>query len=309
MYNLRRFFYQNRNQIIKTIAIIIFIFFIIQMMNYFVRKNSEKETVNKNQNITIKDEDDKGLISEKSAVTGKDVSDSKLDNATTVINEFISFCNQQDLEKAYNLLTNECKEQMYTSLDIFRQAYYNDVFNGEKKIFTIENWIDDTYKVNITGDLLATGKNDGYAKQDYITVKEENDQCKLNINGYIGYSNINKKTTKDNITMEVISKNTYKEYEEYTIKVTNNTDYELQLDSVNSTKTLYLEDSKGGKYSYYNHELTQPTLTVKQGQEKEISIKFYSSYISTKKIKYVVFSNIIANKGQLSEKMEFKANT
>lgn len=311
MHKLRRFLNQNKNQIIKTIAIIVFIFIIIQLLNYLVKRNNKKELANIEQNTTTvtNNEENKGLVSEQSAVTGKSISKEQLNSATTVINEFISFCNKQDLENAYNLLTDECKQQMYSSLETFKNAYYNNVFNGEKKICSIENWVGDTYKVNINEDLLATGKdNNGYSKQDYITAKKEDGEYKLNVNNYIGYSQINKTTTNNNISMQVLGKNTYKEYEEYTIKVTNNMESTIQLDDINSTKTLYLEDSKGSKYSYYNHELTKPMLTIEAGNTKEVTIKFYSSYVSTKDIKYIVFSNILTNNGQLSEKMEFRAN-
>ena len=167
--------------------------------------------------------------------------------------------------------------------------------------YTIENWVKDTYRVNITGDLLATGKDDGYSKLDYITVKRSDDEYKLNINNYIGYTEINKKTTEDNISINVISKNTYKDYEEYTISATNNTENIVQLDNISNTDTLYLEDSKGVKYPYYNHELTVPMVTIPSGQTKEVAIKFYSSYVSTKTIERMVFSDIILKNGQLGE--------
>ena len=86
------------------------------------------------------------------------------------------------------------------------------------------------------------------------------------------------------------------------------TENTIILDNTNNSKTLYLEDSNSAKYSYYNHELTEPTLTVSAGQTKEVTIKFYSSYVSTKKVRYIVFSNITSVNGQISEKIEFKAN-
>ena len=206
------------------------------------------------------------------------------------------------------MITEECKKQMYNSLDIFKQSYYKNVFNGEKKNFTIENWVKDTYRVNITGDVLATGNVDEYSKQDYITVKQVNGEYKLNINNYIGYTEINKKTTEKNISMEVIGKNTYKDYETYTFNVTNNTGSVMQLDNISNTESLYIEDSKGVKYPYYNHELTTPMITVSAGQTKEITIKFYSSYVSTKKIERIVFSNIMLKNGELGETVKFNAN-
>ena len=307
MHKLRRFFYQNKYQILRILGIIIFIIIIIQLMNLFARRNTNKKITEETVNTTVT-EPDKGLLSDKSAVTGQELSEKQLNNEVTVINNFIEYCNKQDFENAYKLLTEDCKNQMYSNLETFKQSYYKNVFNGEKKNFTIENWVKNTYRVNITGDILATGKDDDYSKQDYITVKQVDDEYKLNINNYIGYSSINKKTTKDNISVNVISKNTYKDYEEYTINVTNDTKNILQLDNISNIDTLYLEDSKGVKYPYYNHELTTQSITVQPGESKDVTIKFYSSYVSTKKIEHIVFSNIILKNGQLSERTELVAN-
>ncbi len=308
MHKLRKFFYQNKYQILSFLGIIIFIFIIIQLMNLWIRKNNNVELINKQQSTTTVNENNPGVISEKSAVTGQEVPKQQLDNETTAINTFMEYCNKQDFENAYNMITEECKKQMYNSLDAFKKSYYKDVFNGEKKNFTAENWVKSTYKVNITGDLLATGKVDEYSKQDYITVKQVDGEYKLNINNYIGYSEVNKKTTENNITIDVVSKNTYKDYEIYTFNVTNNTKSILQLDNISNTESLYLEDSKGIQYPYYNHELTTPMITVSVGQTKEISIKFYSSYVSTKVIKRIVFSNLMLKNGQLGEHISFQAN-
>lgn len=310
MYKFIRFFNQNRKQIFRVILIIISFLILLQVINGFVKRNNEKQNLNNKQNITsnANDYNNQGLISDKSAVTGQSLSSSQMKSATITINNFINYCNEKDLEKAYNLLTDECKVQMFNRLDVFEKAYYKNVFNGEKKSFTIENWVGDTYKVNISEDILSTGKiSDNYVKQDYITVKKVKDEYKLNINGYIGYSEINKTTANDDISMKVICNNTYKDYDVYTINITNKTDYTIELDNLNSTKTLYLEDKKGMKYSYYNHELAEPMITINPGETKEVTIKFYSTYVSTKEIKYIVFSNIIATQGQLSKNIEFKA--
>ena len=309
MHRLRSFFYKNKYQIYKVLGIIVFIFIIIQLMNLFVKRNNNKKISDTNQITTGESEVIESVVSDKSAVTGDSIKTEKLKSETDTINEFMSYCNQHELEKAYNLLTDECKKQIYKDVNSFEQSYYKNIFSGQKRNYIIENWVGDTYRVNITGDLLATGKNDnGYSKQDYITVKKVDDEYKLNINNYIGYFKVDKTTTDDNMSVEVVEKNTYKDYEEYTIKVTNKTEDIMQLDNVSNTKTLYLEDSKGNKYSYYNHELTTPILTIQSGQTKEITIKFYSTYVSTKNIENIVFSNIILKNGQLSEIMEFRAD-
>lgn len=313
MHKLRKFFYDNKNKITKIGAFIIFLFIILQLLNKLAQiKNKESienvaasNTTNAN-NIT--QNDNKGLISNKSAVNGSEVSKENLKNATDTIYKFVDYCNKHEIEKAYNLITEECKQQMYPILDAFKNAYYGDVFNGKQRTCTIENWVGDIYKVRMGEDILSTGKNTGYAKEDYITIKKVDNEYKLNINNYIGTTKIEKTTTKDNITMEVLNKNTYKDFEEYTIKVTNKTNGIIKLDTTTSTKTTYIEDSNGRQYSYYSNELTDETLTFQRGQTAEVTIKFYSPYISTKSIKAIVFSNIIFNDNQLSDTIEFRAN-
>ena len=313
MHKLRKFFYDNKNKIIKIGAFIIFLFIILQLLNKLVQIKNKKSIENvaasntTNANTTTQN-DNKGLISNKSAVNGSEVSKENLKNATDTIYKFVDYCNKQEIEKAYNLITEECKQQMYPTLDAFKNAYYGDVFNGKQRTCTIEHWVGDIYKVRMGEDILSTGKDTGYAKEDYITIKKVDNEYKLNINNYIGTTKIEKTTTKDNITMEVLNKNTYKDFEEYTIKVTNKTNGIIKLDTTTSTKTTYIEDSNGRQYSYYNNELTDETLTFQRGQTAEVTIKFYSPYISTKSIKAIVFSNIIFNDNQLSDTIEFRAN-
>ena len=312
MHNLKRFYDQNRKGIWMAIIIIASIFILLQLLNYFARKNNEKELSNsvniEEININEKTNTNVNLKSSTSAITGESVSSKNLNTATETIEKFINFCNEKNLDEAYNMLTEECKNQMYTSVDVFEQAYYNNVFNGEEKSCNIENWTGDIYKVNIVGDMLATGKsNNGYTKQDYITVKKEENNYKLNINNYIGYKKIDKTTEKDGIEINIISKNTYMDNEQYTIKVTNNSQNNISLDGLSNVKSLYLQDSKGAKYSAYVQELTEPTLKVQAGQTKEVTIKFYSNYVSNKNIEYIIFSDMIIYSGQGSEKIEFKA--
>lgn len=306
--NIRRYYNQNRKKIWGIIIIIAFAFLMFYLLNYIVNNTKEEENIQTINEINYETNSSK-ITTNQSVVTGENVSSNKLKTQAGVIDQFISYCNERNLQEAYDLLTDECKEQIYNSLEIFEQAYYNDVFGGETKTATVENWVDNTYRVRIVDNLLATGKsNDGYAKQDYITVKKTGEDYKLNINNYIGYTEIGKTTQKDDISVEIVSKNTFMDYEEYKIKVTNNTDKDIKIDGRSDVRSLYIEDSREKKYSSYNHELTDPMLLVQSEHTNELSIKFYSSYTSTKKIEYMVFSDVVVYDGQLTEKKEIRVN-
>ncbi len=311
MNHLIRYYNQNRKKIWGIAIIIVSAFIFLQLLGYaYNKKDTKVPIVTNNDTETEKTTNTTAVTTKKSVITGESISKEQLQSATTVIDDFFSYCNKKELQKAYDLLTDECKSQMYHTVEIFEQTYYRDVFNGESKTCSIENWVGNTYKVDIVNDALATGKkNNGYSKQDYITVEKVDDNYKLNINNYIGYTEINKTTVHDDINMGVIGKNTYKEYEEYTIKVKNDTDDIILLDTRFDPKTLAIEDSKEVQYSSYSHELTEPMMTIPSGQTKEVTIKFYSSYVSTKKIEYIVFSDltIYGNEGQINKKIEFRA--
>ena len=310
MIKLIRYYNQNRKKIWKIILIIFSAFLLLQIVNYFYKiKDEEQKLIPKNQTSEINSTNTTTITENKSVVTGKKVQKDTLQTAVTIIDTFIEYCNNHELEKAYDLLTKECKTHIFKSQEMFEKAYYDNVFEGKAKKCTVENWEENIYKVRIADDMLWTGKNNnGYAKEDYITVKKEEDEYKLNINSYIGYKQINETTNKDNIKMEVIEKNIYMQNEEYTIKITNNTESRILLDTRTQGKSLYLQDKNGNKYPYYANELTDPMLTIEESQTKEIKIKFYSTYREDKNIQNIVFSDIILNNGQRSEKIEFKAN-
>ncbi len=310
--NLIRYYHQNRKQIWRMILIILSAILLLQLINYLTIKKDEKNKENKEEETMINTTNQITLTTQKSVVSGNKISKNKLQEEIQLIDQFISYCNQKELEKAYHMLTDKCKEQNYKTLEIFEQNYYNNVFEGENKSCMVENWVNDTYKVRLIEDILATGKsNDGYAKQDYITIEEnEEGENKLNINNYIGYSQINKTTQKDNITVEVLDKNTYMEYEEYTMKITNQTENVIVLcdREREDVKTIYLKDSKANKYSSYLHELTQEEMTIEPEQTRQITIKFYSSYRETKKIEQLVFSDMVLKQEQRSEKIELRVD-
>ena len=315
MQQIRLWYNSHRKKIWITVGIIAAVIVLVQFLNYLVSITKDNEDANivtlpntEEDLREIEKETNVSYESGVSVISGETISKEKLKTAAEVIGEFFDLCNEGNIQGAYDLLTDDCKEQIYTSLESFEKAYYQDVFGEGKRNYSVENWIGDIYKVDITEDMLATGKsNNGYVKQDYITVEKVDDGYKLNINNYIGYTEINKETDENDIKMNVIGRNTYMDREEYTIRVTNNKETMISLDSLYNVNSLYLEDSKGMKYPAYTHELTSPMLEIQSGETKEVTIKFYSRYVSNKDITNIVFSDLTIWDGQVTETIEFKA--
>lgn len=291
-----RWYNQNRKMIWITIGIIALIIVVIQLFNYWSKVDNEKklQQANQTQNMNnVKEYNSVSLDEKQSTITGENLSSNQL-SQIEIIDLFIEYCNNQQIAEAYSLLTEDCKQEMYPTEEVFKEAYYNNVFENTKKNVGVENWIDNIYKVNINDNFLATGKyTKENTKQDYITVEEEEDSYKLNINSYIGKKEINRSNEQNGVQIEVLEEKSYMDYQIFKLRVTNNTDSTIMLDDKQNIKAMYIEDDNGIQYSAYTHEIGESDLEISARETKEIEIKYYSKYGSEKEISKVVFSRMI----------------
>ena len=293
MGNLRRYYYANKTKIWKGVLIVAFILVIIQVLNYFAGRKNTNKTNTVSNNISTNITENTSLTTNKSSLGTGTVSESKLKNDMKIIDEFLNLCNNKKFEDAYKLVSTDCKNNLFTTYEIFKKTYCDKIFNTYKT-YTTENWNGNTYKVRITEDPLATGKtSNDMSIQDYMTIVEENNEEKLNINNYIWRNKINAVNTKSNVKIEVISRDTFAEYEVYNIRVTNNSDKTLYLDDGEKTSTIYIEDSKGLKYNAASGEIIYSTLKIRPGSTVEYAIKYTNTYRASRKIKKLVFANLI----------------
>ena len=56
-----------------------------------------------------------------------------------------------------------------------------------------------------------------------------------------------------------------------------------------------MHGAQGNTYTAYIHELSDAELMITPGETKEITIKYYNKYGTTKNIKNIVFNKIILN--------------
>ncbi len=295
MHKIMRFYNQNRKAIWGFIIFVAFLIIILQLLNYIAKQDNEKKlnSVNNLRANTIQ-YNDITLESQKSALSGEKISESQQE-AIKTIDKFFSYCNEKNLQKAYNLLTEECKEEMYTTEESFQKSYYEQVLNGQKKNISVENWTSNIFKVKITDDYLSSGNySSKNTIQDYITVEtDDNKEYKLNINGYIGRTNPNKETEHKDIKIKAVEKNIYMDYTTYVFEITNNSYRTILLDDLKNIDSMYIQDDNKMKYSSYTHELSLGELQINSGEQRKIKIKYYSKYSSVKRITNIVFSKVI----------------
>lgn len=296
MYNLISWYNQNRKRIWITILTAVGVFFIVWRLIYMWTDNNQTTIPQVTQEDISSNLNSVTLSSQKSAITGQTTTISK--EGITVIDNFVAYCNSGNLEQAYNLLTNECKEEMFPNINRFQEIYYKPIFGNGKRTTKIENWYGDIYIIDYNDDALSTGiySSDNNIR-DYITIcKDDDKNYKLNINKYLGRTELNKTAQTGNLQIKVIRKDAYMDYEKYTFEINNNSNNQILIASIYDDENVsYLVDKNNLKYHAAATELTNTQLTFLGNQSKTIQIKYYNPYVSTKDIRRLVFPKIYLN--------------
>ncbi len=289
--NLRRSITKNRYKILAIIVAIILILCLIRTLNELAKGANNPKNENKvtSQTSTYKPQE--------TVVLGENVSSIKQEQATKIMDEFIKYCNSKEIEKAYNLLTQECKkEQFSNNIENFKKDYIEKIFTNTKT-YNMQSWINGenpTYKVRITDDILATGEA-GETVEDYVTIVKKDNNYKINLNSYVGKENINKKTSQDGIVITFLNKETNMDYEIYNIEVENNTENTILLDTKQKAKTVYATGSNGATYTAFMYEIEDEHLTIKPRIHKTLSIKVNKIYSPNIEVDKITFTDVVTN--------------
>jgi len=306
MNNLIRYYNQNRRKVWWIIIIIAFVLLLIQVLNSFAAMKNRNVVSNQASRNTVVT--NTGVTITYSGDNNNNVSQRSVGEHSKIMNSFVTYCNNGNVTEAYNLLSDNCKNQMYEDIQKFQDNYYMYIFKNGNMTYTMNRWTGNTYIVEFKKDLLSTGgSSSGEKFSDYITIVRDNSEYKLNINSYVGKKEINKTTEKNGIAATVISKDMYMEHEIYNIKIKNKTNSDIILDSKNSTTSTYLLDNNNVKYYAYLNEIPDNNLYIKYNYEKDLSIKFSSAYSSERNMKALYFSNLKMINSS-NEEINFRVN-
>ena len=287
---LIRFYNQNRKLFWVIVITIIAVIVLIHVLNAFVKSKNEQERTQ--ESITkiqsIEESNNYSVISNKQLDVGM----------SQEINEFIDCCNNGEIDNAYNLLSNDCKEILYPDVESFKNNYYNKIFSSKKLYAYQAMYIKDnlyTYKIDFTEDILQTGKPSKTSIVDYYTIVTDKEEKKLNINKLIGKKILESECNIKQIDAKLNYKIIYYDYEIYNISLKNNSSTKVILDNFHSPQNIFIEDKDGTKYLWANYEYTEDEMVLNKGLEKNLFIKFYKEYKPSMEVKKMIFKNVIIN--------------
>ena len=117
-----RYFNQNTKSILKVIGIIVFIIIIIQLLNSMAKVSVEEQRKQAINNEIASTNQNTSSYS-KSIISDQEIEEDTYKEHSNIIENFINYCNNGDVQNAYNLLSNDCKEEMFPTLEYFKNNY------------------------------------------------------------------------------------------------------------------------------------------------------------------------------------------
>ena len=210
------------------------------------------------------------------------------------ISEFIKYCNEKEYEKAYELLSEDCRKNLYPKMDDFK-IYVNLIFTT-KKICNIQNFSNKDgnyiYTVTIIDDIMATGSTGLEKIEEYeetFVMKEEDGEIKLSIRGYIGNEKIDKMYEDDYLKITIDDSKVEYETITYSVKIKNKTDYIIVLEDSSQKYEVVLDIN--GEYRR-RKGIFLDSILLYPDETKTFELKYTKFYDEKGKINNIIFYDI-----------------
>ncbi len=292
---IKLFYYNNKYKIWTFIGIVALVIIIINILNNLEGRRIAGQIENANESSNQYVNNIEQIYNPtKSLVDNQEIDETSKDNVTKSITNFLDYCINGDSQKAYELLSPECKEVYYPTYEVFYNNYFMNLFS-ENKTYTYQLWANTgeyVFIVKIMDNAIDTGKISDEIAQDYITVVRENNKYLININSYINRENIDREyKINDNISITIKYLDQYMDNSICTYQVKNRSDKNIRLNA--ESDAMYLLDQDNVRHKSYTNEIEETNLLINANTVKTVQIPYNNAYISDRKITKFVFENVI----------------
>ena len=160
MHKFMKYFYENKSKILKVVFFVIFVFLIIQILNN-IAKNEQNRLYEQAQNDI--DSGKKNTIDNSNYLINQkqNVTKSENEKIKSVMEKFVQYCNEKNIQSAYDLITDECKNQLFDGIEDFKEKYIDIIYKNERN-YSMQAWSKNnnmyTYLITDTENVLETGK-------------------------------------------------------------------------------------------------------------------------------------------------------
>ena len=171
-----------------------------------------------------------------------------------LVKEYVKNCNDRNYEKAFNLLSEDCRNIHFNNNPNDFIKYVSKKMPTNKK-YVIQNYSNVkignntvyVYEIRYTEDLLATGLNgkDFYFTSEKLTFYKDNfDNVLMGVGGYIYNTEIKNIFENEYLKIDIIKKIVNYDSEKYEIKFTNRSEKNIVISSGLDNSEIVLELSQ-----------------------------------------------------------------
>lgn len=275
---IRDFYKRNKSKIV----IILLIWFVIIVINLILKNYKGPQTPKTSYKPHT-------AIMDNSEVPKKDQ-----EPIEKLISDYIGCCNNKEYEKAYNMLSYECRTNLYSNIDDFKK-YVDNVFDT-KKIYTIQNYsnVDNKYiyEVNIFEDILATGltgKEDLSIYSEKFVITKTNNGLSLAIRNFVENSENYQVYEDEYIKVEVKDMVQSYETQVYKVKLTNRTENTIVLADKTEKYEIMLELNSENRNI---QNMRERGIYLNPYESKEVDLEFVKFFDENEKAKGIIFNAV-----------------
>lgn len=144
MESLRRkikiFWTEHGTPILFWALVVLGVIIIVQLLNnYAIQKNKNRNSTNVQTQNTIQQ---------------SNYSENK--DYTALVNQFLNYCKNGQVEEAYEMLSENCKKDLYSTKQEFENKYYKKLF-AEQKDTEMLHIEESNYEIRVYDSILETG--------------------------------------------------------------------------------------------------------------------------------------------------------
>lgn len=274
---IKHFFRKNKKIIFVIVIVWLFIFFINQVLKLYTPEPEIEDTYE--PHVSVIDSSQK-------------VPEKYQTNIEDLIEEYVSYCNNNDFDKAYNMLSKDCKEYAYPTYEDFIDHLKIVMYTPKK--YSIQNYsnLDDMYiySISYTDDFLATGLTNteySYTEEKMAFKENEDGQLEMSVGNFIKHENINLSTENEYLKIDVKDRIVNYATEEYTVRFTNRTNYDIVIsDYVEENEiTLSLSNEVRGAEQHED-------IVLGSNETKDVKIIFSKYVDDNDSSNFINFNNI-----------------
>lgn len=213
------------------------------------------------------------------AIFEGDISEKDKDIFADYIENFYNHCNKKEYEQAYDMISNECKENLFPNIEEFKKDI--DQKFDKLKAFDYQNLsnVDNiyVYQFYLFDDVSAYGANTIPDKKIYYLaiIKNKDNDIKISLNGYLNSEKLNYKYSINGMNIDIVRRDIYYDHVDYIFNI-NNKNKENVVFRYDNARLIVSNSARNYTFNNTKHVLSY--IFINSHQEKEIKLSFEKSF-------------------------------